>query len=73
MTTFDLTTLDTVVSGNMGNVSWYSDSSLLNSIPIPAAFVTGDTTVFAVVSIGTCVSDPAAVVLTVGDALWPIR
>jgi len=69
MATFDLTSLDTVVSGNVGNVSWFADSALSIALMMPEAFLTGDTTVYAVVSIGSCVSDPAAIVLNIADGL----
>ncbi len=69
LATIDLTSLDSLVSGNTGNVTWFSDSLLMNSISTPAAFLTGDTMLYAVVSIGSCFSDPAAVVLNVADGL----
>jgi len=69
VTIFNLTTLDTMVSGNTGIVSWYTDSSLTNAILSPATFVTGDTLIYAVVSNGACLSDPAVVILHVSDGL----
>src|SRR5678809_1461013 len=57
LTTFDLTTLDTTISGNTGTVSWFADSMLLNALMNPNALMTGDTTVFAVVSNGACLAD----------------
>jgi hypothetical protein len=69
LTTFDLTSLDTMISGNNGNVSWYGDSLLTDTIMTPATFITGDTIVYAVVSNGACLSDPAAVVLNVSAGL----
>gem|GEM_PF-6453258 len=65
----DLTTLDTMVSGNNGTVSWYADSMMPTPIMTPTVFMTGDTTIYAIVSNGACLSAPAAVVLHVSDAL----
>ena len=65
MTTINLTSLDTMVGGNNGTVSWYGDPLLTSLITDPANFATGDTNVFAVVSNGACVSPPAEIIITV--------
>ena len=65
MTTFDLTTLDGIVSGGNGNVSWYLDQGLNNPIPDPSSFVSGSVTVYATVDDGTCTSDPVEIELIV--------
>ncbi|MDX1477903.1 MAG: gliding motility-associated C-terminal domain-containing protein [Saprospiraceae bacterium] len=65
MATFDLTSLEAAVSGGAGAVAWYSDGGLLNAISVPSAFVSGTTTVFAVVNDGFCDSAPVMVQLTV--------
>lgn len=69
VTTFDLTTLDTTISSQMGTVSWFVDSALLNALMNPNALLTGDTIVYAVVSNGACLSDPAVIELNVSDGL----
>lgn len=65
MATFDLTTLDLIVSGGVGMVSWYLDPGLNTPVPAPANFLTSTTTVYAVVNDGICSSLPAIVELIV--------
>lgn len=65
MATFDLTTIDQVVSGGVGMVSWYLDPGLNTPVPTPAGYLTGTTTVFAVVNDGICSSLPASIELIV--------
>jgi gliding motility-associated-like protein len=65
MATFDLTTLDQLVSSGVGLVSWYLDPDLMTQVPAPAGFLTGTTTVYAVVNDGICSSLPATVELIV--------
>ena len=67
--TIDLTSLDTLISGHTGNVSWYGDSLLNMPIPIPDTFPTGDTVLYATVSNGACIAGPVAVNLSVTPAL----
>ncbi|MCB0639321.1 MAG: SprB repeat-containing protein, partial [Lewinella sp.] len=67
--TFDLTTLNSAVSGGSGSVSWYLTSAPGGPIGTPGAFLTGSTTVFAVVDDGQCTSAPAAVTLTVTNGV----
>ena len=64
--TFDLTSLDIIVNGGTAApVSWFLDPALNNPIIPPDAYVSGSTTVFAIVTAGGCSSAPTAVVLTV--------
>jgi gliding motility-associated-like protein len=65
MTSFDLTTLDGIVSGGSGIVSWYLDSDLNNPVPDPSAFASGSGTIYATVDDGTCTSDPVEIELIV--------
>ena len=69
MATIHLTTFDTMVSGNMGLVSWYFDSLLNTPIIVPDTFIIGDTTIYAVVSNGACLSSPATVSISVTPPL----
>jgi hypothetical protein len=46
---------------------------LVNALMNPNTLMTGDTTVFAVVSNGACLSDMATVVLHVSDGLTQIH
>jgi gliding motility-associated-like protein len=69
LTTIDLTTLDTMVSGNNGAVTWFGDSLLSIPVATPSNFMTSDTIVFAVVSNGSCLSPPATIILNVSATL----
>ncbi|WP_170228033.1 beta strand repeat-containing protein, partial [Vicingus serpentipes] len=65
---FDLTTLNTAVNGGSGNVTWFTDAGTSSSIGTPSAYVTGSTTVYALVTDATTsCTDTAAVVLTVNS------
>ena len=62
--TFDLTVLETDISGGQGNaVSWYSDQQGNNSISSP--FVSPTATVYATTFDGTCESNTVAIELEV--------
>jgi gliding motility-associated-like protein len=65
MSTFDLTLLDQEVSGGAGDVTWYLDPNLNNPVLSPVEFVTGSTTVYAVINDGICNSAPVEVELIV--------
>src|SRR5688500_2352521 len=67
--TVDLTSLDSLVSGNTGTVIWYSDESLSNVISNPQNLVTGDTILFATVANGFCVSSPVEISISIVDSL----
>jgi hypothetical protein len=62
---FDLTLLETDISGGSGTITWYPDIDLSNPISNPTQVLTVTTTVYAVIFDGTCDSDPIAVDLIV--------
>ena len=62
---FDLTDVDTFVSGGNGQVSWYLDSMGTLLIIRPDSFPSGDSTVYARVIAGSCVSDIVLVDLSI--------
>jgi gliding motility-associated-like protein len=62
---FDLTSLEDIISGGTGTVSWYYDAGTTNEVPDPSAFVTASTTVFALIDDGFCLSSPIEVMLIV--------
>ena len=62
---FDLTTLDTIVSGGNGLVSWYLDSMGTLLIINPDSFPSGDSTVYARVIAGSCVSEIVPIDLSI--------
>jgi gliding motility-associated-like protein len=68
----DLTSLDTLVSGHTGNVTWYSDAAVIVVISNPNSFMTGDTTLYATVSNGSCASPPVQVTISVLEELTAI-
>lgn len=64
--TFDLTSLNETVNLGTGlTVLWYEQPDLTGQISNPSAYVTGSTTVYAVVDNGFCLSEPVEVLLTV--------
>ena len=65
--TFDLTSYDFDLSGNaISTVTWYEDASATILISGPMSFISGPTTVYAVVTTDEgCISDPVSVVLDV--------
>ena len=68
--TFDLTTVNSVVDDGMGlTVTWFTDAGAMNPIGTPSAFVSGPTTVFAVVSDSDCSSAPVSVDLTISTGV----
>lgn len=69
--TFNLTDLDNGVANGSGAVVWYEDANLTQPIADPANYLTGTTTVYAVVDNGGCTSFPAEVDLTVFDLPEP--
>lgn len=62
---FNLTAIDTLVSGGNGQVSWYLDSMGTQLIFQPDSFPSGDTTIYARVIAGSCVSDVVPVDLSI--------
>jgi hypothetical protein len=62
---FDLTSIESIVSNNTGVVSWYYDS--LGTLPVTPtdSLSSGDTTVWARVTAGACVSNTVPVDLVV--------
>lgn len=72
MVTVDLTEVDALVSSNTGTVTWYVDPTLATLLNSPAMLVTGDTTVFAVVTNVFCASSAVPVSITVVDSLTAI-
>lgn len=72
MVTLDLTEVDALVSSNTGTVTWYVDPTLATLLNSPAMLVTGDTTVFAVVTNVFCASSAVPVSITVVDSLTAI-
>ncbi len=65
----DLTSVDALVSGNIGNVMWYADPGQSILINNPTMLTTGDTTVYAVVTNGFCTTASFPVTVTVVDSL----
>lgn len=65
MATFDLTSLDDIVSNDIGTVSWYLDANLSDPVSEPEVFFTETTTVYATVEDGPCISEPVEVYLIV--------
>ncbi len=63
---FNLNSLNNTINGGTGNaVNWYTNSTLSNPVGNPAAFVSGNATVYAVVSDGFCNSLPVAIPLSI--------
>ncbi|MEO1410185.1 MAG: gliding motility-associated C-terminal domain-containing protein [Bacteroidota bacterium] len=66
---FDLTSLDPLVSGGTGTVSWFLDAAGLNPIPNPLAHISPNNgIVYATVTVAGCESAPEAVTLLVNPA-----
>jgi gliding motility-associated-like protein len=64
--TFDLTASDAAVSAGQGAVSWFLDNAVTMPVGTPTMFTSDvDTTVYALVDDGTCISLPVAVALQV--------
>ena len=61
--TYDLTQLDGTVSGGIGTVTWYTDVGITNMIADPTQHITSNTSVWAVVTSGGCVSDAVEITL----------
>jgi len=69
LASFNLNTLNSTVNAGSGNaVMWYTNMAATNPVPNPTFFVSGSTTVYAVVSDGFCNAQPVAVQLTVTPA-----
>lgn len=68
---FDLTSQDGVINGGGGaTVEWYEDMALSQEIADPAAFSSSNTTVYARIVDGECVSEPIDVILAVTNDLF---
>lgn len=67
--TVDLTTVESIVSGNVGTVTWYADPGQAIPLANPGMLVTGDTTIYALITNGFCVSPVVPVTVTVVDSL----
>ncbi len=64
---FDLTLIENDVNGTAGNtINWYSDAGA--TLLISSPYNTASTIIYAVVSNGSCISNIAEIILTVGDA-----
>lgn len=60
--TFDLTSIENFVNFATGNpVSWFTDAAATNPIADPSSYVSGEGQVWAVVSNGTCSSNPTPI------------
>jgi gliding motility-associated-like protein len=65
---FDLIALENIVSGGSGNtVIWFSDQGA--TIPSPTTILTGDTSVYAIVTNGICYSPIVEIILAVDNNL----
>ena len=62
---FDLTELNDTIGEAPNTILWFEDSTMMNPISDPTMYSTTTTIVYAVVSDGICLSDPAEVFLTV--------
>ncbi|MBX2928353.1 MAG: gliding motility-associated C-terminal domain-containing protein [Saprospiraceae bacterium] len=60
---FQLTMLNGVISGGFGIVSWFTNPAATIPVPNPDGHISGNATVYAVVSNGGCVSQPTPIVL----------
>ncbi len=67
--TVDLTSVESIVSGNSGTVTWFADPDQAVPLVNPGIFVTGDTTVYAFITNGFCASPAVPVTVTVVDSL----
>ena len=65
MATFDLTSLDPIVSGGNGIVYWYLEIELLDPIVFPGSFLSPTAIIYAVVYDGLCYADPIPIQLIV--------
>ncbi len=66
--TFNLTSLDNTVNNGAGlPVTWFSDMAAMMPIGSPGSFVSGSTSVYAVVTDAGCASAPVEVTLNVVD------
>lgn len=69
---FDLTTVNNTINGGTGSaVIWYLDAGGIVQVPLPAAFPSTATSVYAAVSNGVCESSLVEVPLTVLTAGMP--
>jgi gliding motility-associated-like protein len=66
LATFNLTNSDATI-GNGFNVSWFQDIDLTIPITNPSSFMTGTTTIYAVVSNGGCPSAPIPINIIVSN------
>lgn len=64
-TGIDLTVLNNTITGGNNNVTviWYEDAGLNNPINNPVSYIPGPTTVYAVVSNGTCTSSSVTITI----------
>lgn len=53
---FDLSTLETTVSGGAGSVQWFIDAQATQLINTTTNYITGTTTIYATVDNGDCIS-----------------
>jgi gliding motility-associated-like protein len=66
--TFDLTTLENIVNGgNFNTVNWYSDAGA--TTPSATTIISGNTSVYAIVTDGNCTSQIVEVTLMVNNNL----
>ena len=62
--TFDLTAVESTISGGNGIVNWYTDNQLMNTIAAPGSFmIDADSIIFVTVSDTACTSLSVAVTL----------
>jgi large repetitive protein len=62
---FNLSSLNSLVSGGAGTVSWFSDAAATIVIGNPAAYLSGNSTVYATVTQNNCPSAPVQLQLNV--------
>jgi len=61
---FNLTSIINAIGGGQ-TVNFFNDIGLTNPIPSPSTFVSTATTIYAVVTVGACSSDPIPIILEV--------
>jgi len=67
---FDLTTIEGLVSGGIGTVQWFSNAQATIPVPQPDSVTSPvSLTVYAIVTLGTCVSLPVPVDLVIISAV----
>lgn len=69
MAVFNLLDAESLISGDTGIVTWYTNPGLNDEVPNPSAFYAGDSIVYATMTSENCISNPVPITLQIVESI----